>query len=339
MDRHHRNRPAPVRRNAAGFDTLLSSATHHPQSNGPTPMPDINFIHNLQSQINAYLETCCDRYCPPRDAGLLGEAIRYCLLGDGKRLRPILVLAGFRAAGGGSASDNPAVLPAAATIEMVHTFSLIHDDLPAMDDDDLRRGRPTCHVRFKSEALAILAGDALATLPYLLIHSEITDRSLASSLVAELSEATMRMIHGQVCDTLGSFPVQVIEPAAQLKLLHELKTGALLQCACRMGALVAGADAALLDSLTRYGKAVGLMFQIVDDILDETQTTEHMGKRTHKDAAGDKLTYPAVHGLDASRAMVADLERQACLALESLGATCDTDQLYALASYLSGRTR
>ncbi|NOG55310.1 MAG: polyprenyl synthetase family protein [Planctomycetes bacterium] len=308
-------------------------------------MSDTACIQELRPRVNTYLEACCKRHSQAGASGLLGEAMQYCLLGGGKRIRPILVLACCRTAGGQTATptshnnDDPSALAAGAALEMIHTFSLIHDDLPAMDDDDLRRNRPTCHVKFKSDAVAILAGDALATLPYLLIHREIQDRTLAGTLVTELSEATMKMILGQVYDTEGAFPADVTEPAARLTLLHEHKTGALIRCACRMGALVAGADQDTLDALTRYGQAIGLMFQVVDDILDETQTTEQMGKPTHKDADRDKLTYPTVHGLDASHALVTDLEQQACTALNHLPASCDTNHLLALANYFASRTR
>lgn len=225
---------------------------------------------------------------PPR----LNEAMAYSLLAGGKRLRPALVLGCYQACGGGRA--GAAVTSAMLAVEMVHTFSLIHDDLPAMDDDDLRRGKPTNHKVF-GQALAILAGDALNTAAFGVL-ARLADKELASALVLELATATAGrgMIGGQVLDIESENKPLTL---AQLQKLHALKTGALLVASCRMGARCAGAKGSVLAAATAYGRHLGLAFQITDDILDETATAEQLGKATKKDAARGKNTYPKLLGL------------------------------------------
>jgi len=239
----------------------------------------------------------------------LDEPVRYALLSPGKRLRPALVLASAEAAGG---TREPA-MPAAVAVEMIHAFSLVHDDLPAMDDDDLRRGRPTTHIRF-GEAAAILAGDALMSLAF----REIL-RSPASPgpLAAELARATTAMIAGQTEDTLGADAGDT--PENTLRRIHARKTGALLRACCRMGAIAAEAEPAALGALTRCGEAIGLAFQIADDLLDVEQTAENLGKRAGKDAGRGKLTYPGLLGPEASRAELDRLHEVALAAIEPLG--------------------
>jgi geranylgeranyl pyrophosphate synthase len=232
------------------------------------------------------------------------------------------------AAGG----DVDGALPAAIAIEFVHAFSLVHDDLPALDDDSMRRGKPTCHVAF-GEAMAILAGDCLLALAPI---AAARSRHGVAEIQSELMQATVRMIAGQVYDTLQGFPEGLTEPA-RLELVHHNKTGALLECSCRMGALAAGADADTLARLTQYGQSTGLMFQIVDDLIDATQTAEHAGKATGKDAEAGKLTYPAVHGIDGSRREIERLRTQALDALAPLGAS--GARLRALVEFLAHRTR
>ncbi len=260
----------------------------------------------------------------------LDAAIRYALLGGGKRLRPVLVVRCCEALG---APRQIALAPAAA-IEMIHCFSLVHDDLPAMDDDDLRRGRPTLH-KHTNEAMAILAGDALNTLAFELLVTQVQPAELAATLVRELATATDDMIAGQVYDTLPDFAAEV-DAMTRLRTIHHHKTGALLRCACRMGALVAHADAAQLDAITCYGETIGLMFQVVDDVLDVTQTTEHLGKTAAKDIAQNKLTYPAVIGLDASRREIARLHEAARAALQTFGPAADP--LRQLCDYMAVRS-
>jgi len=259
------------------------------------------FLQDAATRSDGYLREYLQslKECPPQ----LAESIAYSLFGPGKRIRPALVLLCYAAAGGKSPDFAPAMPPAAA-IEMIHCFSLIHDDLPAMDNDDLRRGRPTNH-KVYGDALAILAGDALNTLPFELLATRVPDATLAVKLIRELSQATggEGMIGGQVLDTCH--PAEAREGAAKalpdLQRIHRMKTGALIRCSCRMGALCAGASPATLEAIDTYGRAIGLAFQIVDDILDVTATEEQMGKKTGKDAAIGKLTYPVLVGLDGAK--------------------------------------
>jgi geranylgeranyl diphosphate synthase type II len=213
--------------------------------------------------------------CPAR----LAEAMRYSLLGGGKRLRPVLCLLAAEACGG----DWDAAMPSACALEMVHTYSLIHDDLPSMDDDDLRRGRPTCHKAF-DEATAILAGDGLLTLAFETIVRHTRPPEAAAGCVRALAEGAgpSGMVAGQMADLEAEGRDDPTVGA--LEAIHVRKTGALLRASLRMGGIVAGADAARLQALTSYGHAVGLAFQIVDDLLDVTGDEAKMGKRVNKDS-------------------------------------------------------
>ncbi|MCP4836613.1 MAG: polyprenyl synthetase family protein [Phycisphaera sp.] len=259
-------------------------------------------------------------------APLLDEATRYVLLGGGKRLRPILVLRACEAVGG----EPKDAVPAAVALECIHAFSLVHDDLPAMDDDDLRRGRPTAH-KVYGEDVAILVGDLLHCIAAeTALCSPVEPRAIASVVM----EGCRRMIEGQVHDTVGGFPAGLDDELSRLRLIHRLKTAALIGASCRVGSIVGGGDP---ENLERYGSAIGLMFQVVDDILDETQSTEHLGKTGGKDRVSGKRTYPAILGLDQSRAEVVRLEAEAIASLDALGPAADP--LRALARALSVRTR
>ncbi|MBL8216389.1 MAG: polyprenyl synthetase family protein [Bryobacterales bacterium] len=227
------------------------------------------------------------------------KAMRYSLFAGGKRVRPMLCMEACRAVG----RRVEGIETAACTLELVHTYSLIHDDLPAIDNDDLRRGRPTNHVVF-GEAMAVLAGDALLTLSFeVLAKLPGVPAETRAALVLELasSAGTVEgMIAGQVRDIEG----EKAEPTPErLHAIHRAKTGALLRASVRMGAIYAGATPDELDALSRYGEHVGLAFQIVDDILDMEESSEALGKTAGKDAAQHKITFPAVYGLDASRRM------------------------------------
>ncbi|MBX3317262.1 MAG: polyprenyl synthetase family protein [Phycisphaeraceae bacterium] len=242
------------------------------------------------------------------------DSIRYAALGPGKRVRPLLSWHACVAAGG----RGPESVPVGAAVEMVHAFSLVHDDLPALDNDDLRRGRPTLHRR-SGEAMAILAGDALLTLAF----SSLADLSLPASRVMrilnELTAATTGMIAGQVYDSLGGLPSELTDEE-RVVLIHRNKTGALIRASAVMGALSGPEDSPeTLDAIVRYSEAIGLMFQIVDDLLDVTQPSEAVGKRTGKDAELGKLTYPGVLGVDGSRARVDELLSRAEEAIFPLG--------------------
>ena len=285
-------------------------------------------LHEIRGEIEVDL---AERIESLREPQPLREAIRYALLGSGKRLRPALTLLCCEAAGG-RRDDAKA---AGAALELIHTFSLVHDDLPAMDDDQLRRGQPTLHVQ-AGEAMAVLAGDAMMSLAFQWIAEGIADPIMSSQLTQTLAEATTRMIVGQVYDTLGGFPPELSD-TGRLQLIHENKTAALLRAACRMGGICGGANERQLHALTGYGKAIGVMFQVVDDLLDVTQTTEHVGKATGKDQQAGKLTSPSVLGAQACRAEVDRLRRDAHESLSGLGASAQP--LIELCDYMAVRTK
>lgn len=243
------------------------------------------------------------------------RAMRYSLFAGGKRVRPILAIAAAEAV----SDHTPGIENAACSLELIHTYSLIHDDLPALDNDDLRRGRPTSHKVF-GEAMAILAGDALLTLAFqVLSQMPHCPQHRKVPIIAELATAsgTVRgMIGGQVHDIEGEGQ----PPTAELlERIHRAKTGALLRASVRIGALYAGASEAQHEAMSRYGEHVGLAFQIVDDILDVEQPSEKLGKTAGKDAAQHKITFPAVYGLDASRRMAGEELDRALAAVEPFG--------------------
>ncbi len=275
------------------------------------------------------IETCLARFV--HDASYspgLRDAVGYALLGGGKRLRPLLALRCCEASG---ASTKDA-LEAAAAVEMVHAFSLVHDDLPALDNDQMRRGRPTVHVAF-GEAMAILSGDALLALA---MHAACSTSRNPARIAHEVTNATSAMITGQVYDTLGGFP-DSMPPRERLHLVHNHKTGALIRCACRIGAICGDARAENFAAIDHWGNLIGLMFQAVDDLLDVTQSAAHIGKAVGKDADAGKLTYPSVYGIEATRLEVARLRREALATLESLGEK--GEHLLAITEYLASRTR
>jgi geranylgeranyl diphosphate synthase type II len=265
--------------------------------------------------VEAYMRDALKRQT--QAPALLIEAMDYSLMAGGKRLRPTLVLESAIACGG---MANRSALSAAGAIELIHTFSLVHDDLPAMDNDDLRRGRPTNH-KVYGDAMAILAGDAMVSLAFELIAID-ADPMVAAKLIAELAHSTgpQGMIGGQVLDMDGEQKSLSLE---QLQQLHRMKTGALLRSACRLGALSTNASEAQLSALTDFGRYLGLAFQIVDDVLDVTASPEQMGKATGKDAAKGKNTYPALLGLERAQ-KEAEIQLDAALkALLPLGPTAD----------------
>ena len=245
------------------------------------------------------------------------EAMDYSLMAGGKRLRPTLVLESAIACGG---DVNASALAAAGAIELIHTFSLVHDDLPAMDNDDLRRGRPTNH-KVYGEPMAILAGDAMVSLAFELIATD-AEPAVAAKLIAELAHATgpRGMIGGQVLDMEGEQKSLKLE---QLQQLHRMKTGALLVSACRLGALSTNASTTQVSALAEFGRHLGLAFQIVDDLLDVTASAEQMGKATGKDAAKGKNTYPALLGVDETRRQAKLQLDEAFQSLRPLGSAAD----------------
>ena len=276
----------------------------------------------LRDVLSAYSDA------PPR----LLEAIEYSLLAGGKRLRPALVLESWRACNGPEESRD-AALAAAGAIELVHTFSLVHDDLPAMDDDDLRRGRPTNHKVF-GEAMAILAGDAMLTMAFDTLARHAPPQ-VAAPMLRELAHATgpQGMIGGQVLDMAAENQPLALE---QLQEVHRRKTGALITASCRLGALAAGAPDRQLDALTRFGQHLGLAFQITDDLLDVTSTAHQLGKGTKKDARKGKNTYPALLGLEGSQDAARFQVHEAIDALGLLGP--QARDLAQLARFVTSRS-
>ena len=282
----------------------------------------------VEQRLNDALAACAD--APPR----LLEAIGYSLLGGGKRMRPALVIESWRACAC-AADDAPAcdaALAAAAAVELVHTFSLVHDDLPAMDNDDLRRGRPTSHKVF-GEAMAILAGDAMVMMAFDLLCRD-GGSGTAVRLIGELASASgpAGMVGGQVLDMEGEGKSLAL---SQLADLHRRKTGALIRASCRMGAIAAGAGVAMLDAITAYGQHAGLAFQIVDDLLDVQSTPQQLGKAAGKDATRGKNTYPALLGLEASAKQAAAQLDAALNAIKSFGP--EADGLRTLARFVVER--
>jgi geranylgeranyl diphosphate synthase type II len=281
------------------------------------------------------VDEALDRSLPPATAfpPVIHEAMRYSVFAGGKRLRPILVIAGAEAVGGQMA----VVLPTACCFELIHTYSLIHDDLPAMDDDDYRRGRLTNHKVF-GEAIAVLAGDALLTHALGLVAVNFGLGKAAPDVfprvLAEVTSAagTDGMVGGQVVDVQSEGKAV---PAETLEYIHTRKTAALIRGALRSGAILAGASETALRALSAYGERIGLAFQIVDDILDVEGSLETLGKTAGKDQRQQKVTYPGVHGLAASKARAASLTDEAHAVLAPLGPAAEP--LRALADFILNR--
>jgi geranylgeranyl diphosphate synthase type II len=282
----------------------------------------------------AAVDRALHQMLPPANAkpATIHKAMLYSLFAGGKRLRPALCLAAAEACGG----DFQEAMPLACALECIHTYSLIHDDLPAMDNDDLRRGKPTNHKVF-GEGIAILAGDALLTEAFALAaRCRGWPRYSHREIIRELAEAagSRQLIAGQVADLEGEGRKL---SAAQLKYIHERKTSALLCCSVRLGGMSANASAAQLRALTQFGYNVGVAFQIIDDILDVTQTSEQLGKTAGKDMAAEKATYPSIVGLEKSRAIAAQLTGRAFRALDFFKGKAAA--LAALAEYLLKRDK
>ncbi len=260
------------------------------------------------------------------------DAMLYSLLAGGKRVRPALVLACYQACGG---KDLDAAMPAAASIECMHTYSLIHDDLPCMDDDDLRRGNPTCHKQFDEET-AVLAADALQAFSFELLADLDVDADLRVVLVKDMALAAgmQGMVGGQMMDILAEN--QNIDNVLDVERIHLHKTGELLRWSCEAGAKLAGANTQQFEACSRFGKAVGLLFQIADDILDTTASSEMLGKSAGKDEAQNKATYVSVLGVTKARELANEMCEIALNACESLQGTAGK-QLQDLAVYILKR--
>jgi geranylgeranyl diphosphate synthase type II len=294
-------------------------------------------LKDRQDAVEAALRLTLARFTSDAPAAL-SAAMGYSLLAPGKRLRPLLVALACEAAGG----TTDQALPAACAVEMVHTYSLVHDDLPAMDDDDLRRGLPTCHKKY-GEALAILAGDALLTLAFEVIGTGYPPRTAAVSCVELAAGAgALGMVGGQVLDLEAEGRIEAtgrVETAAHLETIHRRKTGALFRASLRLGVHAAqgerGTSREALAAANDYAAAFGLAFQVTDDLLDVESTAEKAGKRVNKDAARGKLTYPGLLGVAESRRKAEELGKEAVGAALRLGSA----PLARLARYVVERDR
>jgi geranylgeranyl diphosphate synthase type II len=300
------------------------------------------FPFKVELQIDIYdyfkrnanlVDQWLDRLLPSESEtpATIHQAMRYSVFAGGKRIRPILTIAAGEIFG----APECELLPVACSLEMIHTYSLIHDDLPAMDDDDLRRGRPTNHVVY-GEAIAILAGDALLTRAFhTLADYESSSAARKVRVISEVGQAagtTRALIGGQVLDIQSEGKVVKED---QLEEIHRAKTGALIRCAVRIGAIVGGAAESELAALTEYGEKAGLAFQVADDLLDETATSEELGKTAGKDAANHKATYTALYGIEGARSMADHLSHQAVVSLRTIDR--DTRVLEEIARFIVER--
>jgi geranylgeranyl diphosphate synthase type II len=289
-----------------------------------------DFLSSRTELVNQGL----DRFLPSAATrpATIHKAMRYSLFAGGKRMRPALCLAAVAACGG----SERAALPLACAVECIHTYSLIHDDLPAMDNDDFRRGKPTNHKVF-GEGIAILAGDGLLTQAFeIAAQCQSTPRYAHRQIILELARAagSLQLVAGQVADLEGEGKRL---PLSQLRFIHERKTSALLCCAVRLGGMSANCSPAQLKALTDFGYHVGLAFQVIDDILDVTQTSEQLGKTAGKDTAAQKATYPSIVGLEKSRRIARQLTCRAFAALEVFRGKARA--LEALADFLLQRDK
>ena len=291
-------------------------------------------LDSLLAASRAQVEVELNNLLPPAGAApeKVHHAIRWSVFAGGKRFRPALLLATGQAFG----AENKRLIKTACAFEMIHTYSLIHDDLPAMDDDDLRRGRPTCHVRF-DEATAILAGDALQTLAFQTVaNDDELDALTRVKLISELARAAATpdgMVAGQALD-MEAEARQV--NGAQLEEIHRLKTGALITAAARCGAIIGSADEDELTAITSYGAQLGLLFQITDDLLDITASAADLGKTPGKDVQSRKATYPALYGIEEAREKAVKAHRAACEALEQIDRP--TEVLHRIVDFILHRT-
>lgn len=285
------------------------------------------YAEETRQKVDAFIDRCIPEY---HDfGGRLHESMRYSIFSGGKRLRPLLCIMVNESLGG----LEEEVMPAAGALEMVHTYSLIHDDLPAMDDDDFRRGRASCHKKF-DEATAILAGDALLTLAFEVIAERTPSKECVGALVSALGRAAgyNGMVLGQMRDLLGTG----LEPDLEkVRAIHSKKTAAMISAAFEMGAITARAPEPVVNRMIEAGTWIGLAFQVIDDILDIESTSEQLGKTAGKDLEEGKMTYPAVVGLDESKSVARDMTEKA---LNLLKPTETYQQIRELVTYMLHRT-
>lgn len=296
---------------------MTSLMTQSPSKTKP-PVDIKTYFKQKSERVDLWLDHLLPKESEKPET--IHQAMRYSVFAGGKRLRPILMITAGEVFG----ASEQELMPAACALEMIHTYSLIHDDLPAMDNDDLRRGMPTCHVKF-GEAMAILAGDALLTQAFVtLADYETLHPERKARVISEVSHAAATsnaLIGGQVLDMqFEGKPVTGI----QLEEIHCGKTGALIRCAVIIGAIIGGASAAELQALSEYGEKAGLAFQVADDLLDETASSEELGKTAGKDAASHKATYTALYGIDGARQIADRLCNEALEALRRLNRGTET---------------
>jgi geranylgeranyl diphosphate synthase type II len=296
--------------------------THFSSSNQPKELLEV--VKNIEIELESRLDTLA----LPEN---LSKAAKYAVMNGGKRVRPALSILCCEAVGG----TIEQAMPAAIAVEFIHCFSLVHDDLPAIDNDDLRRGQPTLHIKY-GEAMAVLAGDLLLPIAYSQLFSETFTTKQQATLTKLLANATSDMVIGQVYDTLGGLPKHLNEQE-QLEEIHRNKTGALIQCACEMGAICGGATEEQFNAISTFGRANGLLFQIVDDLIDLHGSTEHVGKATGKDEVAGKTTYPGTIGVEESKRAVQELQKQAESALSTLRTGAET--LVSFNLWMAHRTR
>ena len=280
------------------------------------------------SEVSADVDRTLEGLIPRGPSERLYDAVRWSLFAGGKRFRPVLVCAAGEVFG----ALRGSLMNTASALEMIHTYSLIHDDLPAMDDDDLRRGRATCHVKF-DEATAILAGDVLQSLAFEAVSadSNLTER-IRLQVMSEIAEAARRMVDGQQLDLdAEGLPTSI----DALETIHRNKTGAMIRASARCGAIIGGAEGAELEAVTKFASSLGLLFQITDDILDVTASTEALGKTAGKDLTSEKATYPSFYGLEKSRELASRVHAEAAAALGEI--STETARLREIADFILDR--
>lgn len=288
------------------------------------------YLKEKRELVEAFLKEYFSPNFPP---SILKESITYSLFAGGKRIRPVLCLAAYEACDG----DSEDILPFASSIELIHTYSLIHDDLPAMDNDDLRRGKPTNHKVF-GEGMAILAGDGLLTEAFLIMTNSISNKNIKNTaLIRAIKEIAFASgIHGMVGGQAQDLLSENSEPDKEtLFFIHKHKTTALIAASIRAGAMLANCDKASLNALTRYGENIGLAFQIVDDILDIEGDTQELGKTTGSDIRKKKMTYPSLYGIEESRKKAEEMISEAIFSLRDFSQKAEP--LRAIARYLLER--
>ncbi|KAJ6793496.1 putative geranylgeranyl pyrophosphate synthase 7, chloroplastic [Iris pallida] len=332
---HHHCTPLPAKPTInKPPSTRRCRVVSKPDTTSPAPASLEFDLGEYLSAKSRRVNEALDRAVPLRRPRTIHEAMRYSLLAGGKRVRPALALASCELVGGAEA----AAMPVACAVEMVHTMSLVHDDLPCMDDDDLRRGRPTSHVAY-GEHVAVLAGDALLSLAFHHVSDRCAEAGVAAErvlrVVSELGRAvgSEGMVAGQIADIESEGKGIGL---AELEYIHEHKTGRLLEAAAVCGAVVGGGGEGEVERVRRYARCVGLLFQVVDDVLDVTRTSEELGKTAGKDLAADKATYPKLMGLDGARAFATELVERAEAELAGFD-PARAEPLYHLARYIAYR--